>query len=254
MQDLKVTLVQTELAWEDARANLETMDRLVMDLQEPTDLIVLPEMFTTGFSMNTDGLAEDMDGPAVSWLKKVSRRKQADIAGSLIIRTERGYMNRLVWARPEGEILTYDKRHLFRMAGEEKVYTAGKDKVTIALNGWNVCPFICYDLRFPTWTRNKECNFDVAIFVANWPEKRSLHWKILLRARAIENQCYVVGVNRVGKDGNGIAYSGDSAVIDPKGKILFEKSHEPCIHTQHLGYTHLTSYRKAFPAWRDAGA
>lgn len=252
MQDLTVTLIQTELLWEDIESNIAAFDEKIDRLNEDTDLIVLPEMFTTGFTMNAKEFAQDMSGPSIKWLKKKSQQKNADIVGSIIIRSEGNFYNRLVWAKPDGKMFTYDKKHLFSFSGEEKVYGAGRKKITVDLLGWKIRPFICYDLRFPIWTRNLEPLYDIAIFIANWPEKRSMHWKLLLQARAIENQCFVLGVNRVGKDGNGYPHSGDSSIIDPNGKIIFQKRNEPCTFTTILSYSKMQDYRKYFPALMDA--
>ena len=254
MHDLKVTLVQTALVWQNIEANLAMFDAKIDGLADETDLIVLPEMFSTGFSMDAARLAEKMAGTAVSWLREKSAQKNVDITGSLIIAEGGKYFKRLVWAKPDGTLSTYDKRHLFRMAGEQKVYTAGEKNITVALKGWKIRPFVCYDLRFPVWTRNVQQGYDAAIFIANWPEKRAAHWKALLRARAIENQAFVVGVNRVGEDGTGTAHSGDSCVIDPAGAILFQKSHSDCIRTVTLSRQQLQRYRESFPAWMDADA
>lgn len=252
MQDLTVTIVQSELVWEDPAANLTAFDKRLEASTQQTDLVVLPEMFTTGFSMNALKLAQDMGGEAVAWMREASARYGADIAGSMIIRDGQRHYNRMIWAKPDGTLQTYDKRHLFRMSGEHEIYSAGDQAVTVGLKGWNIRPFICYDLRFPVWTRNAEKQYDLAVFVANWPAPRSMHWETLLRARAIENQCYVVGVNRVGTDGNNLPYDGKSAVIDPTGKVLFQQKDTPAIHTQTLSHDVLTSYRDAFPAWMDA--
>ncbi len=252
MPDLSITLLQVDTVWEDIDANLTRFDRAVEQIPAPTHLIVLPEMFSTGFTMNAQRLAQDMAGSGVQWIRAKAREKRADVAGSLIIRERGRYFNRLVWAKPDGTLLTYDKRHLFRMAGEDRVYCPGKERLTVSLNSWRIRPFICYDLRFPVWCRNWNNAYDVALFVANWPKARSGHWKTLLSARAIENQCYVVGLNRVGKDGNGLSYSGDSRIIDPEGTVLFEKAHAPVIVTHTLSRKRLKAYREAFPAWMDA--
>jgi omega-amidase len=252
MQDLRVTLVQTELAWEDCPANLTMFDRKIDAIEEKTDLIVLPEMFTTGFSMNAASLAQNMDGVAVEWLLRKAANRNVDMVASLIIGQGDRYFNRLVWAKPNGQLFHYDKRHLFRMAGEEKVYSPGTENITVELKGWKIRPFVCYDLRFPVWTRNVGKAYDVSIFIANWPEKRVAHWKTLLEARAIENQAYVVGVNCVGRDGREISYSGDSSVISPGGDTLFRKSHGECVHTILLSWESLNNYRDTFPAWMDA--
>jgi len=252
MQDLNITLIQTALFWNDPDANLEMFDQKLNAIPDHTDLIVLPEMFTTGFSMNAEPLAQDMDGKAVSWLLKKASQKNADITGSMIIREQDKFYNRLIWARPDGTIFCYDKKHLFRYAGEEKVFTPGTEQITVNLSGWKIRPFICYDLRFPLWTRNFNNQFDVAIFIANWPQKRAPHWNVLLKARAIENQCYVAAVNIVGTDGNGLVYHGDSCLIDPLGNDLVEKSSEETIFNISMSYEYLTDYRKSFPAWMDA--
>lgn len=252
MQDLKVTIIQSDLVWEDIESNLAAFETRLDAIEDDTHLIVLPEMFTTGFSMNVAGLAQDMNGSAVTWLKEQSRRKNVDLAGSIIAKVDGRFFNRLIWAKPTGEMFIYDKKHLFRMAGEEKVYSAGSRNITVELNGWKLRPFICYDLRFPVWARNFGNQYDAAVFIANWPAKRAEHWKILLQARAVENQCYVVGVNRIGTDGNGHPYSGDSAVIDPWGNILFQKSEQECTRTVALSSAVLQKARLSFPVWKDA--
>jgi len=252
MQDLTITLVQTHLVWEDIDANLALFDTRLEDIGDPTDLIILPEMFSTGFSMNAESLAEEMTGRAVTWLRAKAVEKKTVITGSVMVKEAGRFFNRLVWARPDGQLITYDKKHLFRYAGEEKVYTAGRRQVTLERNGWRIRPFICYDLRFPIWVRNLNQGYDLAIFVANWPAKRAAHWRTLLRARAIENQAFVAAVNRVGTDGNGFEYSGHSALIDPTGRVLFEAEKDSCAPTLHLPYKVLADYRAQFPAWMDA--
>jgi len=252
MSHLTITLIQSELVWENIQANLDHFDAKIEAIEQETDLIILPEMLSTGFSMQAGSLAEKMDGTAVTWMREKAADSQTVITGSVMIREKDRFFNRLIWARPNGTVETYDKKHLFRYAGEEKVYTPGDRQLTVELNGWNIRPFICYDLRFPIWTRNLNNAYDLAIFVANWPERRSPHWRALLRARAIENQSYVAGVNRVGQDGNGIAHSGDSTVIDPLGEALFEESHQACTATVQLPRKTLTDYRQQFPAWKDA--
>ncbi len=252
MPDLTVTLIQTELDWEDVAANLRRFDRLIGSLQVATDLIVLPEMFSTGFSMNAAALAEDMNGRAVGWLRETARRTAAAMVGSIMVVDDGRFYNRLCWADPDGGMATYDKKHLFRYAGEDQVYTAGSDSLLVELKGWKVRPFVCYDLRFPAWTRNTNRAYDLALFVANWPQRRDEHWRLLLQARAIENQAYVIGVNRIGTDGKGLYHSGDSSVIDPVGNILFRSAHAPCVFTQSLERGRLDDYRQSFPAWKDA--
>ena len=252
MQDLTLSVIQTTLFWEEKQANLAMLERKIDSITEPTDLIILPEMFTTGFTMRAQDLAENMEGPAISWMQKKSAEKNADLIGSLIIFEKEKYFNRLLWIKPDGKMYFYDKRHLFRMAGEDAVYTAGSKKLTIELNGWKIRPFICYDLRFPVWTRNDGNEYHAAVFIANWPEKRSFHWKTLLTARAIENQAYVIGVNRIGIDGRGIPHSGDSAVFNPAGKVIIKLSGEEEIRTTTLSSSLLDEYRKSFPVWMDA--
>ncbi|MFZ1983117.1 MAG: amidohydrolase [Desulfatitalea sp.] len=252
MPDLTVTLIQSNMAWEDAEANLALFGAKIDRLDTPTDLIVLPEMFTTGFSMDAGRLAEPMEGRAVAWLRAKAAVKGVTITGSLMIQDNGCYFNRLLWARPDGRLAAYDKKHLFRYAGEEKVFTAGDRHLTQEIKGWRIRPFICYDLRFPIWTRNLNQAYDLALFVANWPARRSAHWRTLLRARAIENQAYVIGVNRVGKDGKGLAYDGYSAVIAPAGEVLFEEKEMERTQTTTLDRGLLESFRTEFPAWMDA--
>ena len=252
MQDLTVTIIQTEVAWEDIPANLQAFEGKINGIPEETDLIILPEMFSTGFTMNAARLAEEMQGPAATWICAMSRERGAHIIGSVIILEAGRYYNRLLWARPDGGLLTYDKRHLFRMADEHLIYSPGNTHLTVNIKGWNLRPFICYDMRFPIWTRNIGNEYDVAIFIANWPSPRAAQWRLLMPARAVENQAYVIGVNRVGKDGNGLSYSGDSSIVDPLGNVLFHQPETPCIHTERLSYDRVSEYRETFAAWRDA--
>lgn len=252
MSDLKVTLVQADLAWEDPAANRAYFDHALSAIEGGTDLAVLPEMFTTGFTMAGAQWAESMDDLSVSWLRDKAAGLKFDIAGSLIIRDGGHLFNRLVWATPGGRLYTYDKRHLFRMSGEHRVYGAGTEPLTVTIGSWRIRPFICYDLRFPIWTRNIDNEYDIALFVANWPAARAAHWSALLKARAIENQSYVIGVNRVGQDGNGHAYAGDSVALDPLGRALFQARDGETVHTVALDAAALETYRQQFPAWRDA--
>jgi predicted amidohydrolase len=252
MRDLTVTIMQANLKWEDPGANIAMFEERISSLRDKSDLVVLPEMFTTGFTMNAERVAEEMDGPAVEWMVRTARTSGFNLAGSLVIREEGRYYNRLVWSFPDGEIITYDKRHLFRMAGEERVYSTGNSLVTARIDGWKIRPYICYDLRFPLWCRNRNNDYDAALFVANWPEKRAHHWKTLLSARAIENQCYVIGCNRTGFDGNGVTYSGDSSIIDPQGRVLIRETGGEGLLTMRLSAEALAEYRKSFPVWMDA--
>jgi len=235
----------------------------INNLQEPTHVIILPEMFSTGFSMKPELLAEKMDGPTVSWMKKKAREKKVIITGSIIVEEEGQYYNRLIWMQPDGRYGHYDKRHLFAYAEEDKHYSPGSKRLIASVNGWKINLLVCYDLRFPVWSRqarnpisgNGDENafeYDVLVYVANWPEKRSMAWKTLLQARAIENQCYVIGVNRTGKDGNGIDHAGDSMVIDPLGEILYHKKDQEETFTITLEKDHLEKIRNRFPFLRDA--
>ncbi|MDX2173920.1 MAG: nitrilase family protein [Bacteroidota bacterium] len=273
---MKITLIQTHLHWENREKNLSHFDNLINSVNEQTDLIVLPEMFTTGFTMNPKQFAEN-DNVTLEWLKQKAKQKNAVITGSVAINDSNNYFNRLFWVEPNQNFATYDKRHLFRMAKEDENYTAGTKKIIMQIQEWNICPLICYDLRFPIWSRNKftdisyklseaytqTANFtrpitsgweyDVLIYVANWPEIRNFPWKQLLIARAIENQCYVIGLNRIGLDGNNFSHSGDSMVINPRGEIISKtKANEESIETILLDKTYLTDFRKAFPVGLDA--
>lgn len=250
MNILRITTVQTFLHWEDKKANLRDLERKLLALQEPTDLIILPEMFTTGFSMQSKYLAESMSGETVHWLAKLAEKKAAVVTGSVIIAEEGQYYNRLIWMRPDGTFTYYDKRHLFALAGEDLHYSAGKTRLVTEWKGWKICPMICYDLRFPVWSRNTE-DFDLLIYVANWPEKRSQHWKTLLLARAIENQCFVAGINRVGDDGNGFHHSGDSALIDYSGRLLLQIHEKEALTTLEISKEPMLYYRKQLPFLTD---
>ena len=257
MEDkLLVTLVQSNLHWEDKNANLAMFEKKIMGLVQRTEIVVLPEMFNTGFSMNPKALAENMEGVTVQWMKRISAEKKIILAGSLIIEENGQYYNRFVWMLPNGGSGFYDKRHRFAYAGEDEHFAAGAKRMIASVKGWRINLQVCYDLRFPVWTRQQakqgEPEFDVIIYVANWPEKRILAWKTLLQARAIENQCYVVGVNRVGDDGNGIHYNGNSLVVDPLGDILYIKAEDEDIYTLALDKNHLNNTREKFPFLRDS--
>jgi omega-amidase len=249
---LRVTIVQAALHWQDAEANRTMFAEKLAATSPATDLIVLPEMFTTGFSMEASQLAEEAEGPTLQWMREQAAKHQAVITGSVIVREGENYFNRLFWVRPEGTYEHYNKRHLFRMAKEHHTYTPGSEKLLVELKGWNICPLVCYDLRFPVWSRNKDSQYDLLLYVANWPKPRSSAWSILLQARAIENLAYVVGVNRVGTDGNGNPYSGDSAIIHPKGYKLLETTEAEGMHTITLSKQELDDFREAFPAHLDA--
>jgi predicted amidohydrolase len=254
MQNLTVTLIQTPLHWESASANRAMLEEKIWSINQPTDLIILPEMFTTGFSMNAAALAEVMNFETFKWMKQMASQTGAVVVGSVIIKEGSAYYNRLIWMRPDGTYESYDKRHLFRMAEEDKVYTSGEKKIIPVLKGWKILPLICYDLRFPVWSRNKNNGYDLLVYVANWPGVRSHAWNTLLKARAIENISYVAGVNRVGEDGKGLTYSGDSAVIDFKGETIFNAADKDCVQTIQLDAGLLQNFREKFPAHLDSDA
>lgn len=251
MTDLQLALIQSELDWHDAAANHARFAAL-LDQARGADLVILPEMFTTGFSMHSAELAEPEDGPTRAWLLEQARHINAVITGSLIVQaTDGSYRNRLLWARPDGSLAHYDKRHLFRMAGEHKHYAAGDEQVVLEVKGWRVRPLICYDLRFPVWSRDPE-NTDLLLYTANWPAARRHHWNRLLPARAIENLCYVAAVNRIGNDAKGHAYSGDSQVLDFQGEALLAPGEAGGVFQVRLSAGELAAYRERFPAHLDA--
>jgi omega-amidase len=269
MSTLSITTIQSGLAWENKEANLEMFGRKIRGINGKKELVILPEMFSTGFSMNPALLAETMDGTTVNWMRSISAEQKIILTGSVIIGENGNYYNRLIWMLPNGSFGYYDKRHLFAYAGEDKFYTPGSKRLIASVKGWKVNLQICYDLRFPVWARqsdssfdqvplppdqrkNKGVEYDLLVYVANWPEKRINAWKTLLQARAIENQCYVVGVNRVGNDGNNIYHSGDSMVIDPLGEILYTKSHEEDISSTLLDKSKLEELRTKLPFLNDA--
>ncbi len=261
MQPLTVTLVQGATRWHDAAGNRDYYGALVRAAAGDTDLFVLPETFLSGFTNETLGNAESMDGEGMAWLRALAAETRATITGSLVVRDGERCVNRLVWMRPDGSFELYDKRHLFRMAGEHERYAGGAQRLIVELNGWRVCPMVCYDLRFPVWTRNRRdeqaaggMDYDLILFVANWPAPRRQAWRTLLRARAIENLSYCLGVNRVGVDGNDLPYAGDSAVLDPLGEPLVDLGAQEQVVTVRLDPTVLLAHRQRFPAWMDADA
>jgi predicted amidohydrolase len=258
MQPLTVSLIQGATRWHDAPANRDYYGKLVRGIGA-TDLVVLPETFLSGFTNETRANAEVMDGPNVTWLRDLARETGKTIVGSLVIRENDTVFNRLLWATPDGSLAQYDKRHLFRMAGEHTRYGGGDERLIVELKGWRILPQVCYDLRFPVWLRNVRredaaggMEYDLAIFVANWPAPRRGPWRTLLRARAIENLSFVIGVNRVGVDGNDLLYAGDSAVIDPTGDALVELGAQEQVVTVTLDPALLVAHRERFPAWMDA--
>ena len=260
MDKLTITTIQTELFWEDKDANLRMLEAKIRQIAEKTHLIVLPEMFSTGFSMQPERFAETMEGETVQWMRRLSNAKGAILTGSLIIEEHGSYFNRLVWMLPNGQAGYYDKRHCFTLAGEDKHYAAGSKRLITSVGGWRIHVQICYDLRFPVWARQQvhaedgapATEYDVLLNVANWPAKRSQAWKTLLQARAIENQCYVIGVNRVGTDGFGLEYDGDTTVADPLGEVLYRRTGVEEMHTITLEKEKLYQVREKLPFWRDA--
>ncbi len=256
MSKISFTLIQTFLHWEDKQSNLKMLEEKIKGINN-SHIIILPEMFSTAFSMNPQKLAEPFPGPTHEWMQKISKEKNKIITGSMMVEENGEYYNRLVWMLPNGEFGFYDKRHLFAYAKEDEHYAAGQKRLIASVSGWKINLQVCYDLRFPVWSRQQfskdgAFEYDVLIFVANWPARRSLAWRTLLQARAIENQCYVIGVNRVGDDGNKIYHSGDSMVVDPLGEVLYHKADEEDIHTVLLDKDHLQTIRDKFQFWRDA--
>ncbi len=263
MSTLTISLVQTQLFWENKADNLNNLAKKIEGLRQKTEIVILPEMFSTGFSMNPALLAETMDGSTIQWMKKIAGEKKVILTGSIIAKEENPstqYYNRLVWMLPTGEYGCYDKRHLFAYAGEDEKYTPGKKRLIASVKGWKINLLVCYDLRFPVWSRqsssanvaDQKPEYDVLIYVANWPERRIHAWKTLLQARAIENQCYVIGVNRTGTDGNDIVYSGDSMIVGPLGDILHQLSADEEIFTYTLEKEKLEQVRAKFPFWKDS--
>ncbi len=261
MSTLTITTIQTNLHWEDKAANLRMLEEKISSIREKTEIVVLPEMFSTGFSMKPVQLAETMEGETVQWMKKMAASKKIILTGSVIIEEEGNYFNRLIWILPNGHYGIYDKRHRFAYAGEDQHYTAGTKRLIASVKGWKINLLVCYDLRFPVWSRQAlsfsgdnggKPEYDILVYVANWPVKRINAWKTLLQARAIENQCYTVGVNRVGVDGNGHHYSGDSMIIDPTGEALYHKTDAEDIFTITLDRSRLDTVREKFPFWKDA--
>ena len=251
MQPLSCALIQTATHWHDPEANRRMFGELIAEVDPSTDIVVLPEMFSTGFTMSSAEVAEPMSGPTVAWMRALAAERGMVICGSVVIEERGEYFNRFVWAQSDGDLKTYDKRHCFRMADEHLHYAAGQDRLIIEFKGWRICPMVCYDLRFPVWFRNRS-DYDVLLCVANWPAARVEAWNTLLRARAIENQCYTVAVNIVGVDGNAVAYSGGSAAYGPDGTVINEAFDSPQTFGVQLEYAPLEKLREAFPVWADA--
>ena len=274
MLTLSITIIQTNLHWEDKAANLQMLEEKIRSIKEKTEVVVLPEMFTTGFSMKPETLAETMDGETLRWMKKIAAERKIILTGSIIIEEEGNFYNRLIWMLPNGQYGIYDKRHRFAFAGEDDHYTAGTKRLIASVKGWKINLLVCYDLRFPVWSRQQPGNvstslnieterpfdsaqdlqpeYDILIYVANWPERRIHAWKTLLQARAIENQCYAVGVNRVGNDANNIHYSGESMIVDPMGEVLYIKKEDEDIFTITLDKAQLQVVREKLPFLKDA--
>jgi predicted amidohydrolase len=251
MANLRVSLVQTDLVWENPSANCAQLEEKLAALGDSTDVVVLPEMFASGFSMSETG-AEIGKGPALQWMQVQANRLGALIVGSLKVKQQNSFYNRLYAVQPDGTYSSYDKRHLFRMGDEHKFYQSGDQRVIVSYKGWNIALFICYDLRFPVWSRNVSMAYDAAIYVANWPAPRANAWRTLLQARAIENLAYVVGVNRVGTDANALAYAGDSLLVDFKGDLVLDLKSKDQILTSELSLESLAEFRAKFPAHLDA--
>jgi omega-amidase len=246
---MKITLIQTSLAWEDPETNRQNFIRLIESIED-TNMIVLPEMFSTGFTMAPEAVAEAMDGSTVNWMKSIASQKRCAVTGSIVIQENGNYFNRLLFVLPSGEMKTYDKRHLFSLAGEDKAYTNGKERLIVEYKGWKICPLICYDLRFPVFSRNTE-EYDLLLYVANWPSPRVLAWDTLLPARAIENMCYVAAVNRIGEDNNGHNYPGHSLVFDALGKSLIDAGNDEGAFTIDLDKEVLLETRGKFSFLND---
>ncbi len=253
MENLRLALVQTDLAWQAAAHNRELLTQLIRPLKGLADLIVLPEMFTSAFVTGSGALAEEHPGPTLVWMQQQAQELQAAITGSAAV-TENGQrFNRLYFVTPDGVSRYYDKRHLFRMLDEHKRYGAGQSKLLVEWQGWRILPLVCYDLRFPVWSRYTESEpYDLLLYVANWPASRTSHWRTLLQARAIENQCYVIGVNRIGRDGNDLDYDGHSAVVNPQGEEVLQAGTAAGAHQCTIALATVQQWRQRFPAWMDA--
>jgi omega-amidase len=256
MENLKLTLVQADLAWEDPEANLSHFEQLIGGLSESTDLILLPEMFSTGFSCNPDQFAEAPGGPAALFMQRTAAQRNCAVTGSVMIREGKKVFNRLLFYLPDGTHFAYDKRHLFRLSEEYKLFSSGTSRQIISFRGWNILPLVCYDLRFPVWSKNAWNNggyeYDLLLYVANWPSSRDHVWKTLLAARAIENQAYVAGVNRIGEDGNGTWHAGESRVVDAKGFSLWDgETGQEEVKTVTLSAEDLRLFREAFTVGMD---
>ncbi|WP_298221446.1 nitrilase family protein [Flavobacterium sp.] len=250
---MKVALIQTSLHWENPKANRDHFEEHINSIQEQVDLILLPEMFSTGFTMHPTEVAETMTGETISWMKSLARLKDSAIAGSLVVREGERYYNRLVFVFPSGEISTYDKKHLFTLAGEDKIYTSGHEKLIVEYFGFKICLLICYDLRFPVFSRNTE-DYDALVYVANWPKPRINAWDILLKARAVENQCFTIGVNRIGVDNNNHDYIGHSQIVDCLGNYILEPQEKEGVFITDLDKKNMLETRKKLDFLSDRDA
>ena len=258
MQDLSIALIQTNLHWEDIGANLGMFEEKIWQLKSPVDLIILPEMFNTGFSMNAHQFAEPMNSRTMKWMKQMAAQTKAVVTGSLMIKEDQKFFNRLIWMEPNGTWDQYDKKHTFKLTGENEIYTSGDKKIIKVLKNWKVCPLICYDLRFPVWSRNRVTinedqilpEYDLLIYVSNWPASRSHAWATLLKARAIENSCYTIGSNILGKDGRGFVYEGSTLVCSPL-EVLQDLKNEDTVSIINLSYEQLIDYRIKYPFLLD---
>ncbi|WP_420385525.1 amidohydrolase [Roseivirga sp.] len=251
MQDLKLALIQSDIHWHEIGANLAMFEEKIWQIQEEVDVILLPEMFQTGFTMEHNGLAEPMNFNTFKWMRQMASQKNAVVCGSYIVKEDGQVFNRLLWMQPDGAFYKYDKRHLFRMANEHDHFDMGKDRLIVEWRGWKICPMICYDLRFPVWSRNVNLEYDLLLYVANWPAVRVNAWDALLKARAIENVSYTIGLNRVGKDGVGIEYNGHAGAYSPKGEVLTFSDQEEILIVS-LSGEDLLRFREKFPAQLDA--
>ncbi len=255
MSSIRLSLIQADLSWEDKSANLQRFEEKIRPLAGKTDIVILPEMFSTGFSMQPSLLAETMEGETVHWMRKISSELRVVLTGSLIINDNEKYFNRLIWMLPDGNLGFYDKRHLFGFAGEDNYYAAGTKRLIASVKGWKFNLQVCYDLRFPVWARHsgnaEEPEYDILIYVANWPQRRNHAWKTLLQARAIENQCFCVGVNRVGTDGNGIYHSGDSMVVNAMGEVIYSRADAEDVVTIQLERSDIEAVRSKLPFLKD---
>lgn len=253
MDSIRITIVQTDIVWEDKQDNLRSLHEKLQALRGTTEIVVLPEMFSTGFTMHSDKLAENIEGETITLLKAWSTSYQLTLVGSFIAKEHEHYYNRGFFLTPEGDEQFYDKKHLFRMGDEPNHFEAGQQHLIVDYQGWHISLFICYDLRFPVWNRNVNNAYDLAIYVANWPDSRRMVWDTLLKARALENQCYVCGVNRIGVDGYGLTYNGGSVVYSPKGEVMISATdHKASMLTTELSLSALRHFREKFPVWKDA--